>query len=203
MSVKQCAECGRDFKPKHWHDKWCGEECKDIATKRRHRENNARYRARSPRPKAPSLQPRECPICGDMYTPIGVGQKSCEKFACRRAVGAYASRDSIEKCVVCGDEYEVKKGSYKQTCDKHTCVCAFNQITQQRAAQSMRAKKDEDADTTPPWKHDMKCPWEKGLFERDTLPHGVRSWDDPIMDPMSGGFPMRTFSAPVAREVAA
>ena len=65
----------------------------------------------------------------------------------------------------------------------------------------MRAKKDEDADTTPPWAHDMKCPWEKGLF--DTLPHGVTTWDDPIMDPMSGWFPMITFNAPVAQEVAA
>lgn len=46
----------------------------------------------------------------------------------------------------------------------------------------------------------MDCPWAKGKF--DTLPVGVASRDDPIMDPMSGGFPMRTFNAPVAQECA-
>lgn len=48
----------------------------------------------------------------------------------------------------------------------------------------------------------MPCPWD--THKLDTLPPGVTSWSDPIMDPLSGGFPMRTFSVPsVAREVAA
>ena len=47
----------------------------------------------------------------------------------------------------------------------------------------------------------IPCPWASGQL--DTLPPGV-NWDDPIMDPMSGGFPMITFNAPsVAQEVAA
>ena len=47
----------------------------------------------------------------------------------------------------------------------------------------------------------MPCPWQTGKL--DTLPPGVASWDCPEMDPMSGGFPMITFNAPVAQEVAA
>lgn len=48
----------------------------------------------------------------------------------------------------------------------------------------------------------MPCPW--ATHKLDTLPLGVTSWSDPIMDPLSGGFPMRTFSVPkVAREAAA
>ena len=51
-------------------------------------------------------------------------------------------------------------------------------------------------------KNMMPCPWES--HKLDTLPFGVTSWSDPIMDPMSGGFPMRTFSVPsAARSVAA
>ncbi len=48
----------------------------------------------------------------------------------------------------------------------------------------------------------MPCPWD--THKLATLPPGVTSWSDPIMDPLSGGFPMRTFSVPsAAREVAA
>jgi hypothetical protein len=34
----------------------------------------------------------------------------------------------------------------------------------------------------------MPCPWES--HKLDTLPHGVTSWDDPTMDPMSCGTAM-------------
>lgn len=34
------------------------------------------------------------------------------------------------------------------------------------------------------WSHPMECPWESGYL--DTLPHGVKSWSDPIMGAWDG-----------------
>lgn len=181
MSVKICEECGRDFNPRHWHDKWCCPECKDIATKRRHRLNNARYRAAKEKVKAPSMQPKQCPVCHETYEPAGTGQKSCDKFACRRAVGACASKDSIEPCVICGKDYLVKKHSYKQTCSDE-CERAFNSITQAKVAETVNEKNA----AVPPWKHDMKCPWAARLF--DTLPATGYGWHTAEADPMSAGW---------------
>lgn len=181
MSVKICEECGRDFTPRHWHDKWCGPECKDIATKRRHRLNNAKYRAAKEKVKAPSMQPKQCPVCHETYEPAGTGQKSCDKFACRRAVGACASKDSIEPCVICGKDYLVKKHSYKQTCSDE-CERAFNSITQAKVAETVNEKNA----ATPSWKHDMKCPWSARLF--DTPPAPGYGWHTAEADPMSAGW---------------
>lgn len=181
MSVKICEECGRDFTPRHWHDKWCGPICKDIATKRRHRVNNARYRASKEKVKAPSMQPKQCPVCHETYEPAGTGQKSCDKFACRRAVGACASKDSIEPCVICGKDYLVKKHSYKQTCSDE-CEKAFNSLTQAKVAETINEKNA----ATPPWKHDMKCPWaSKQLTHQPAPGYG---WHTAEADPMSAGW---------------
>lgn len=83
MSVKICEECGKEFQVRHWHDKWCGPICKDIATKRRHRLNNAKYRAAKEKVKAASMQPRQCPVCHETYEPAG--HHTAEEAAARAA----------------------------------------------------------------------------------------------------------------------
>ena len=178
MSVKICEECGKEFQVRHWRDKWCGPECKDIATKRRHRVNNAKYRAAKEKVKAPSMQPKQCPVCHETYEPAGAGQKSCDKFACRRAIGACASKDSIEPCVICGADYLVKKHSYKQTCSGE-CERAFNSVTQAKVAETVNEKNA----AIPPWLHDMKCPWFARLF--DTIPAPGYGWHTAEADPMT------------------
>ncbi|NCC85607.1 MAG: hypothetical protein EOM03_16000 [Clostridia bacterium] len=87
--------------------------------------------------------------------------------------------------------------------EMRAAICAYHaeflplvtQAKKDAISKSLLEKNDELRNVMP-------CPWESGKL--DTLPLGVTSWSDPIMDPLSGGFPMRTFSVPnVAREVAA
>lgn len=179
MSVKICEECGKEFQVRHWHDKWCGPECKDVATKRRHRVNNAKYRAAKEKVKAPSMQPKQCPVCHETYDPISPNQKSCEKFACRRAVGAYASKDSIEPCIVCGKDFLVKKHSYRQT-----CCDECERIFKQGAQKTKDKPKDEKPDHG--WKDTMPCPWSSGQLTHP--PVTGYGWHTAEADPMSAGW---------------
>lgn len=178
MSVKLCAECGKEFKTARWRHKFCSDECAVEFRRRRRRENGARYMAAKPKVKAATMQPRQCPVCHETYDPISPNQKSCEKFACRRAVGAYASKDSIEPCIVCGKDFLVKKHSYRQT-----CCDECERILKQGAQKTKDKPKDEKPDQG--WKDTMPCPWASGKL--DTIPMEITSWDSPEMDPMSCG----------------
>lgn len=44
---KICPECGREFKPNAWNQKYC-KECKGVAELRRHREWYKKNRAKKP-----------------------------------------------------------------------------------------------------------------------------------------------------------
>lgn len=104
-------------------------------------------------------------------------------------------------CIVCQTPF-VPRQPHQASCDDVDCRKTMKRNRKQR--ESIRPNMTAQANDKPAvgnMDNTMDCPWATRKF--DTLPPGVRSWDDPIMDPMSGGFPMNYFNAPVAQEVAA
>ena len=195
--MKTCAECGKEFKPRHFNDKLCSPECKEEWRRRKQRESSVRARAKRPRKPAPSMTPRPCEVCGEIFKPGAPNQRACSKIECRRVIGGALTVDTEIECAICGKTFLARAGSHRRTCGSQACAFRLNSQTQI----ANRAREKQGPRPVAPWMHPMDCPWETGKL--DTLPPGVASWDCPEMDPMSGGFPMIIFNAPVAQEVAA
>lgn len=196
--MKLCAQCGKEFVPRHFNDKLCGPECKREWQLKMHREASARQRAKRVKVTPKSMEPRPCEICGEIYQPNTPNQRACSKVECRRGVGGALTVDSEVACVICGTKFLAKAGSYRKTCSNPACEFTLNSQTQKA-----NREKERNGEKPPP-PFGIPCPWKSGYMTACDMPPGVTSWSDPIMDPMSWGFPMRTFSVPnVAREVAA
>ena len=106
-------------------------------------------------------------------------------------------------CPYCGKR-SLRAHPLAKTCGAATCVLEHKRAQERTRRRGMRKDPTSrlwDKALPGPWQHEMRCPWADSLF--DTPPaYGVR-WDSAEADPMSGGFPMRTFNAPVAQECAA
>lgn len=106
-------------------------------------------------------------------------------------------------CPYCGTRPLCDRPRAK-TCGAAKCVRENKRALERQRKRGMRKDPTSrlwDKALPGPWQHEMRCPWADSLF--DTPPaYGVR-WDSAEADPMSGGFPMRTFNAPVAQECAA
>ena len=115
------------------------------------------------------------------------------------------SRKKVERgiCPYCG-KLPIKTSGLSKTCGEPQCMAEHKRVTNREREQRQRISEIEKpiVGLATLGQYSMPCPWES--HKLDTLPYGVTSWSDPIMDPLSGGFPMRTFSVPsTARRVAA
>lgn len=173
-----------------------------------------------------ALGPRPCEVCGATFKPFQPNQKTCSNHYCKRemkkrtaALRAIAEKakpkpERVKVCPECGAKY-TPRNILTPTCGKQKCVKSYrskqNKKYQSRhlLANAEKIQSEIVAKKRAKWMEERErilsqivCPWSAGYMT--DLPFGVTSWSDPIMDPLSGGFPMRTFSVPnVAREVAA
>ena len=139
------------------------------------KKKTAALRAMQKKAKPDPSRIKVCSECGVSYSPRNILSPTC----------------GAEKCV---KSYRSKQNKKYQS--RHLTVNADNIQSERLAKKHAKWLGERERIMSQ-----IVCPWEAGYM--DTLPHGVASWDCPEMDPMSGGFPMITFSVPVAREVAA
>ena len=219
--MAKCSICGKEYVPnRSSKQKLCGSQvCK--------RENKRRVRAKREGYKLTDRTPRPCVVCGQLYIPHQSNQTTCQEFACKaegRKLAAirryHAKRDAdAETCPICNRKY-VPKYDGQKTCGGSRCVYA---LRIQNAPKETRACKycRTEFQTTPNsgrvfcqddcrenWNDEQRLIAKREQIEcpfggMQTMIPGLPTWDCPEMDPMSGGFPMRTFNAPMAREVAA
>lgn len=189
MREMTCAICGMKFDAPRGRTT-CGEECR----KKYKYEQNKKRTPTEMRLGAIGT----CSMCGATFTRKAPKQKYCSQICQTRASGKYARAKAKivpTKCIICGADFLTSISAQARTCSKPCTLKLRSQLAKSRAADKKPYLKNDDSFC-------MSCPWQTGTL--DTMPLGVTSWSDPIMDPMSGGFPMRTFSVPsTAREVAA
>lgn len=189
MRTMTCAICGTRFEAPRGRTT-CGEECR----KKYKYEQNKKRTPTEMRLGATG----SCSLCGATFIRKSPKQKYCSQICQTRAGGKYARAKAKivpAKCIICGADFLTSISAQARTCSKPCTLKLRSQLAKAR-----------NADKKPYLKNDasfcMPCPWES--HKLDTVPPGVTSWDDPVMDPMSAGFPMRTFRVPnVASEVAA
>ena len=187
-------------------------------------EKKRRRRAKREGRELLPMDPRPCAVCGKVYTPRQANQVACGEYACmlemrRRAAKArYAAKlakGPHHACPICRKSMIPVNGK-SATCQKKACieawavlkkaelVAANNELQKRQRMEAAEAERQRKLASIQcpfagPWTDDKGRIWP----QMSTNTPGV-NWDDPIMDPMSGGFPMITFNAPsVAHEVAA
>ena len=98
------------------------------------------------------------------------------------------SRKKVERgiCPYCG-KLPIKTSGLSKTCGEPQCIAEHKRVTNREREQRRRISEIEKpiVGLATLGQYSMPCPWES--HKLDTLPYGVASWDDPIMDPMSGG----------------
>lgn len=218
--IVKCKVCKKNFeRPLVSRREVCSDDCRNTLDKRLKVEYRRRLRQTGPKPR--------CAHCGDEIN-TNRGAKYCNKPECQKArkrknndaammrqVELMRSATS-RKCPICGKWFDKRSDMYV-TCGGERCVKAnarkvklerarVRREEQRRALEIAEQRRLGEGLHIPQRMpvgaiETIPCPWSSGQL--DTLPPGVTSWSDPIMDPMSGGFPMITFNAPVAQEVAA
>ena len=189
MRKMTCTHCGKVFDSPRGRTT-CSDACKKA---HKYEQNKKRT------PEANRLGAIiKCPVCEKFFKRTAVGQKycclGCQNRARNKSVAAKA-KTIPATCCICGKPFLTSASAMARTCGKECLLKLRSRLAKERAADKKPYLKADDS-------YCMPCPWES--HKLDTLPYGVTSWSDPIMDPLSGGFPMRTFSVPnVAREVAA
>ena len=165
-----------------------------------------------------ALGPRPCEVCGATFKPFQPNQKNMQRI-CLQARDEEADRyaiaekskpkpERVKVCPECGAKY-TPRNILTPTCGKQKCVKSYrskqNKKYQSRhlLANAEKIQSEIVAKKRAKWMEERErilsqivCPWSAGYMT--DLPFGVTSWSDPIMDPLSGGFPMRTFSVPNA-----
>lgn len=190
MHTLTCVQCGAKFEHASPLALTCSHKCR-LARKR-----NQDILAKSGRGRVGTID--VCPQCGKKYVVEGTTQRYCS-LRCRRRKEGETARNAAKtkpaRCIVCGRDFLTSKNSKAKTCGKD-CLIRYKSILTTERERQKKADAMSNCETS------MSCPWKSGKL--DTMPLGVASWSDPVMDPMSGGFPMITFSVPsTAREVAA
>lgn len=188
MRQMTCTHCGKVFDSPRGRTT-CSDACKKA---HKYEQNKKRT------PEASRLGAIiKCPVCEKFFKRTAVGQKycclGCQNRARNKSVAAKA-KTIPATCCICGKPFLTSASTMARTCGKECLLKLRSRLAKERAADKKPYLKADDS-------YCMPCPWESEKL--DTLPFGVTSWSDTIMDPLSGGFPMRTFSVPnVAREVA-
>jgi hypothetical protein len=185
----KCVICGDEFERKGNNlQLLCGKEsCV------RERALQKRYARREK--SRPDLSPRKCEVCGEMLTPRHPIAKVCQTRACilKRKRSNNAARLLKEQmlreprkatCHICGKEF-TPRSSNSRHCGEQ-CQ-RINKLRQEAAWRARKSGGDVSsrATVTTPYGPPIPCPWASGYMTR--LEQGVRSWLDPIMDPMSYG----------------
>ena len=192
MHKMTCAQCGTEFEHENKNVIVCSEKCR----KARKRDQDIRCKSGHGR----TGQIASCRYCGKKYTVNGTTQKFCSP-KCRKGQENRLKRNNSRTlpatCIICGQGFLTSPNTKAKTCGGECLQKYRSMLTRDRIASQKMA-----GQTNAFGEFCMPCPWEAGKL--DTLPPGVASWDCAEMDPLSGGFPMITFSVPsTAREVAA
>ena len=133
-------------------------------------------------------QPRKCPFCGKMFTPVRSNQKICGSRACgtkRKSQNVQSTAPTKRiKCAECGKEFLPAQKNHT------TCSPECSRARSNRQARELRAKrraaerdgKDPDHEMLMNQfaEYMMPDPW-PGL---DTLPQGCSSWYSAQMMPV-------------------
>lgn len=191
MHKMTCAHCGTEFEHENKNVMLCSDAC------RKARKRDQDIRCKSGRSIVGQIF--KCRYCGKKYEVTGTTQKFCST-RCRKGQENRLKRNNSRTlpatCIICGQGFMTSPNTKAKTCGNECLQKYRSALTRDRAAAQKMA-----GQTNAFGEFCMPCPW--ATHKLDTLPPGVSSWDDPIMDPLSAGFPMITFSVPVAREVAA
>lgn len=212
--MAKCKICGAEFVPnRNSRQTLCGSpKCKA--------ENKRLVRSKREGRKPTDRTPRPCTVCGELYTPHQTNQTTCSNFHCKvegrklAAVRRYHAKQAAvaETCPICQRKY-VPRFDGQKTCGGARCMRSLriqNAPKETRSCKYCRAEfqttlnsgrvfcQDECREN---WKDEQRlmakrehieCPFPK----MQTMIPGISTWDCPEMDPMSGGFPMITFSVP-------
>ena len=219
----KCTECKKEFeRPITGKRTVCSDEC---ATARKNRLN------RESRKRAAAATAGRCLHCGNEIPmrqkyctkrECQLARKRANYVAANERYAKLMRNEKKRQCPECG-RWFAKRSKMYVTCGREECVksrakkikAEGSRVREERRKRERSMTEVRLAAQTPPEEMERKianaqCPFagewkdEKGRIwpQMSTNIPGV-TWDDPIMDPMSGGFPMRYFTAPMAQEVAA
>lgn len=173
--IRQCVQCGTEF-VSHSGKLTCSDKC------RKARKRNQDIRCKSG--KGVIGTKNTCQCCGKEFVMRAPGQKFCSD-KCQNRQRVLSGADKIKNipatCIVCGKEFLTARSSMAKTCGKE---CASIYRTS-RMKESSANDASWGVEPTKYWAHDMKCPWENGLFDMEPAP-GV-SWYGAEADPMTLG----------------
>lgn len=188
----KCVICGDEFERKGNNlQVLCGKEsCARARALQKRYEREKKNR--------PDLSPRACAVCGAMFTPRHPVARVCQTMECilarkrienakRREQERLVREPRVALCAICGKEF-TPKSSASRHCGPE-CQ-RTNKLRQEAAWREKKygKRKRETQTFFNDWGPQIPCPWEAGYMVR--LEPGVRSWLDPIMDPMSYGMAM-------------
>ena len=203
---RRCVICGATYTTPHARQVTCGSsECTKENLLAVAKRNSKKRRAKAVASKS-WRKPIKCRICGKEFVRERWNQNTCPNKECKRLSKNWnqTSSPNMEQkvCKCCGVTYTPRTRN-QTVCGSDRCVrWRKNQRRGQQLAVSKVVNSTPVQNFSTFGQYAMPCPWES--HKLGTMPLGVTSWSDPIMDPLSGLFPMRTFSVPnVAREVAA
>lgn len=112
MKQRTCRECGSEFMSPHGNTRYCGDACRGAVNARRRQRQVAAKVAENAARRADDI--RECPHCGDLFTPrYNVRQVYCSRRCGARALAERETRTcSVEGCGrklrargLCGSHY--------------------------------------------------------------------------------------------------
>lgn len=181
MPVKTCAICGKEYQALDHRSVTCGDrEC----VRERKVRHNRDARQKKAMEKMAKLPIRYCCVCNAAYKSLNPMQKTCGDKDCMvESLRIYERARKIPRremtCPICGKTYigraNQKTCGERRCYDKHNMIMAELNGFERKPPQRVK----EIAKPAVPPIDTMPCPWASGQL--DTLPPGVRSWDDPIM----------------------
>lgn len=172
MDALICKLCGCEFSPAHSNTKFCCDEHRDEFRRMRKRATAAKARAKRGPRCSPSMMPRPCALCGDIFKPNAANQKVCEKVECRRSINGKATVDTEAVCSVCGEIFTRKAGSVRATCSPE-CQAEASSL-----AQIGRSQKEKTDNRPKP--DSFACQWDKMKTEDMEYPRMDCPQNDPL-----------------------
>jgi len=176
---RKCIECGTLFDSFN-QKQICSERCK-LARKKT---ANARCR----QGLGNLGETKTCPQCGKQYTVTGTSQIYCSARCGQKAKPSRSShkiKNVPAVCEICGKEFLTCKSSMARTCSP---VCTIKLRSRNMTGQTGPKKQNDSLVQCEP----MPDIWNGYTDAKDrywppmeTYVHGVKSWDDPRMDPMT------------------
>lgn len=170
-----CQHCGIEFAPPHPNTKFCCDEHRAEARRKRMRITAAKSRAKLKPKCSPSMMPRPCTLCGEIFKPNAPNQKVCEKVECRRTINGKVTVDTEAVCSICGATFTLKAGSARATCSPECQAEASSQ------AQIGRAQKEKTETKDKPRPESFPCQWPWMTTRNPEYPR----MDCPECDPMT------------------